>query len=72
MTPESNKSTNVHVPFRLVRRGGRKEMLVPEGAQVPRKPQTALVKAPEVTLARVLEPVPGEWAEQTRHFHDPV
>jgi hypothetical protein len=39
------ETVTVHVPFRLVRRGGRKEMLVPEGAQVPRKPQTALVKA---------------------------
>jgi hypothetical protein len=35
----------VHVPFRLVKRGGRKEMQLPEGAAHPRKPDSALIKA---------------------------
>ena len=35
----------IHVPFRIVKRGGRKEMVLPEGAaQVP-KPDNTLVKA---------------------------
>ncbi len=35
----------VHVPFRVAKRGGRKEMLLPEGAAPPRQPDNALVKA---------------------------
>ncbi|TVS11561.1 MAG: hypothetical protein EA424_23675 [Planctomycetaceae bacterium] len=35
----------VHVPFRVVKRGGRKEMQLPEGAAHPRKPDSALIKA---------------------------
>ncbi|MDP2738631.1 MAG: hypothetical protein Q8O82_07995 [Pseudorhodobacter sp.] len=35
----------VHVPFRLVKRGGRKEMVLPEGAQLRRKTDDTLVKA---------------------------
>jgi hypothetical protein len=35
----------LHVPFRLVKRGGRKEMQLPEGAARPRKPDSALIKA---------------------------
>lgn len=35
----------VHVPFRLVKRGGRKEMQLPEGATQPRGPDNTLVKA---------------------------
>jgi hypothetical protein len=35
----------VHVPFRLVKRGGRKEMHLPPGVQSPRKADIALVKA---------------------------
>ena len=110
----------LHVPFRLLKRGGRKEMLIPEGAAQPRRTDSTLVKAlarafrwkrmlesgefttiaelaareaipstymarvlrltllapdiveaildgrqePEVTLARVLEPLPMEWAQQ--------
>jgi hypothetical protein len=117
----------LHPCFRIVKRGGRKEMQLPEGAMPSRRRDSTLVKAlarafrwkrmlesgefatiaelaereriapsymtrvlrltllapdiveaildgrqgSEVTLARVLEPVPGEWAEQRRHFYDP-
>lgn len=35
----------VHVPFRIVKRGGRKEMQMPEGTMQPRKADNTLVKA---------------------------
>ncbi|MEH0073510.1 hypothetical protein V6L76_02825 [Pannonibacter sp. Pt2] len=35
----------IHVPFRVVKRGGRKEMVLPEGAAQARKPDNTLVKA---------------------------
>ena len=35
----------LHVPFRVVKRGGRKEMQLPEGAAQPRRTDGALVKA---------------------------
>lgn len=35
----------IHVPFRVVKRGGRKEMILPEGASQSRKPDNTLVKA---------------------------
>jgi len=35
----------VHVPFRLVKRGGRKEIVLPEGAQLRRTADDTLVKA---------------------------
>lgn len=35
----------IHVPFQLVRRGGRKEMQLPEGVAQTRKPDNTLVKA---------------------------
>ncbi|KGJ09591.1 hypothetical protein [Paracoccus sphaerophysae] len=38
-------TVTIHVPFRLVKRGGRKEMQLPEGASTPRRPDDALVKA---------------------------
>ena len=113
-------TVTLHVPFRIVKRGGRKEMRLPAGAALPRQADNALVKAlarafrwkrmldsgefttvgelaqregiavsyltrvlrltllapdiveaildgrqgPEVTLARVLEPFPVEWAKQ--------
>ena len=38
-------TVTIHVPFRIVKRGGRKEMLLPEGAPVQRRPDDALVKA---------------------------
>ena len=117
-------TVTIHVPFRLVKRGGRKEMQLPEGASTPRRPDDALVKALarayrwkrmlesgeftsiselaeregitvsyltrllrmtllapdlvgaildgrqglEVTLARLMEPFPAEWADQTLAF----
>lgn len=35
----------LHVPFRIVKRGGRKEMQMPEGAAQPRRTDSSLVKA---------------------------
>lgn len=35
----------IHVPFRIVKRGGRKEMVLPEGAAPPRKMDSTLIKA---------------------------
>lgn len=35
----------IQVPFRVVKRGGRKEMHLPEGAAASRKPDSTLVKA---------------------------
>jgi hypothetical protein len=35
----------VHVPFRIVKRGGRKEMQLPEGTTQPRRTDNTLVKA---------------------------
>ena len=117
-------TVTIHVPFRLVKRGGRKEMQLPEGATQSQRTDSTLVKAlarafrwkrmlesgeyatiaelaeregiapsyvtrvlrltllapdiveaildgkqgPEVTLARVLEPFPVEWAIQTEHL----
>ena len=110
----------VHVPFSLVKRGGRKEMQLPEGGTPPARADSTLVKALarafrwkrmlesgefatiaelaeregiapsymtrvlrltllapdiveaildgrqglEVTLARLMEPLPAEWTEQ--------
>ena len=118
------ETVTLHVPFRIVKRGGRKEMQLPEGATQPHRADSSLVKAlarafrwkrmlesgeyatiaelaeregiapsymtrvlrltllapdiveailngkrgPEVTLARVLEPFPVEWAIQTEHL----
>ena len=39
------ETVTLHVPFRIVKRGGRKEMRLPHGAAQPRKPDSALVKA---------------------------
>ena len=114
------ETVTLHVPFRIVKRGGRKEMQLPEGGVQPRRADNTLVKAlarafrwkrmlesgeyatiaelaeregiapsymtrvlrlmllapdiveaildgkhaPEVTLARVLEPFPAEWQMQ--------
>lgn len=35
----------LHVPFRVMKRGGRKEMQLPEGTAQPRKPDNSLIKA---------------------------
>src|SRR5690606_30814047 len=38
-------TVTVHVPFRIVKRGGRKEMQMPEGATHSRRTDNTLVKA---------------------------
>lgn len=47
MTPATSipDTVTVHVPFRLVKRGGRKEMQLPEGTTQLRKADNTLVKA---------------------------
>ena len=118
------ETVTLHVPFRIVKRGGRKEMYLPENAPQQRGTDATLVKAlarafrwkrmlesgefltikelaeregiapsymtrvmrltllapdlvevildgkqgPEVTLARLLESFPVEWAIQPDHF----
>lgn len=118
------ETVTLHVPFRIVKRGGRKEMQLPDGAAQPRRTDSALIKAlarafrwkrmlesgeyatiaelaerdgiapsymtrvlrltllapdmveaildgkhgPEITLARLLEPLPLIWASQPEHF----
>lgn len=39
------EAVTIHVPFRIVKRGGRMEMVLPEGAAPPRKTDSTLVKA---------------------------
>ncbi|WP_028029946.1 hypothetical protein [Gemmobacter nectariphilus] len=39
------ETVTLHVPFRIVKRGGKKEMQMPEGATQPRRTDNALVKA---------------------------
>jgi hypothetical protein len=39
------ETVTLHVPFRIVKRGGRKEMQMPEGAAQPLRTDSALVKA---------------------------
>ncbi len=39
------KTVTLHVPFRIVKRGGRKEMQMPDGAALPRSTDSTLVKA---------------------------
>ncbi|WP_425099305.1 hypothetical protein [Tropicibacter sp. S64] len=39
------ETVTLHVPFKLVKRGGRKEMQMPEGAAQPRRTDNTLVKA---------------------------
>lgn len=38
-------TVTIHVPFRLVKRGGRKEMVLPADVPTQRRPDDALVKA---------------------------
>jgi len=38
-------TVTLHVPFRVVKRGGRKEMQLPEGATQSRRPDSTLIKA---------------------------
>lgn len=121
------ETMTLHVPFRFVKRGGRKEMQLPEGASQRRKPDSALIKAlarafrwkrmlvsgefttiaelaeregiapsymtrvlrltllapciieaildgtqgPEVTLARLMQPLSLEWAAQGSSLRQP-
>ena len=44
-TPPVPETVTIHVPFRLVKRGGRKEMQLPEGSAQTRKTDNRLVKA---------------------------
>jgi len=44
ITPIPNTVT-LHVPFRVVKRGGRKEMQLPDGAMPTRRTDSTLVKA---------------------------
>lgn len=44
-TPLVPETVTIHVPFRLVKRGGRKEMHLPEGAPYSRRTDSTLVKA---------------------------
>jgi len=118
------ETVTLHVPFRVVKRGGRKEMRLPEGAAPPSRTDGTLVKAlarafrwkrmlesgefatiaelaeregiaqsymtrvlrltllapdtveaildgrlrAEVTLARVMEPFPHAWPQQSPYF----
>lgn len=39
------ETVTIHVPFRIVKRGGRKEMQMPEGATPSRRTDNTLVKA---------------------------
>jgi hypothetical protein len=39
------ETVTLHVPFRIVKRGGRKEMQMPESATQPRRTDNTLVKA---------------------------
>jgi hypothetical protein len=39
------ETVTLHVPFRIVKRGGRKEMVLPEGATLLRRTDNTLVKA---------------------------
>lgn len=39
------ETVTIHVPFRIVKRGGRKEMQMPEGATLLRRTDNKLVKA---------------------------
>jgi len=39
------ETVTLHVPFRIVKRGGRKEMQTPDGAAQPRRTDNPLVKA---------------------------
>uniref|UniRef100_UPI0037C9AA70 hypothetical protein n=1 Tax=Roseovarius salis TaxID=3376063 RepID=UPI0037C9AA70 len=39
------ETVTLHVPFRIVKRSGRKEMQLPEGAAQPRRTDNTLIKA---------------------------
>lgn len=39
------ETVTIHVPFRIVKRGGRKEMMLPENTPAQSRPDDALIKA---------------------------
>lgn len=41
----TSETVTLHVPFRIVKRGGRKAMQMPDGAAQPRRTDSTLVKA---------------------------
>lgn len=43
--PPIPETMTLHVPFRIVKRGGRKEMQLPHGVRPDRRPDSTLVKA---------------------------
>lgn len=46
MKPAATPDTiRLHVPFRLVKRGGRKEVQLPDGVPVPQRTDSTLIKA---------------------------
>ena len=45
MTRVAHDTVTVHVPFRVVKRGGRKEVQLPDGAPAQRKTDNTLIKA---------------------------
>jgi len=45
MTRATPDTITLHVPFRVVKRGGRKEVQLPDGAPIQRKTDNTLVKA---------------------------
>ena len=45
MTRPAADTVTLHVPLRIVRRGGRKAIALPDGAPTSRRPDDALVKA---------------------------
>ncbi len=45
MTRATPDTITLHVPFRVVKRGGRKEVQLPDGAPVQRRTDSPLVKA---------------------------
>ena len=44
-TKQPPETVTVHIPFRIVKRGGRKEMQLPDGTAPPRRTDNTLVKA---------------------------
>jgi len=59
LTPET---VTLHVPFRVEKRGGRKEMQLPEGAAQPRRTKSTLVNALARNFRWKRMPVSGGFA----------
>lgn len=45
MTRVTHDTVTIHVPFRVVKRGGRKEVQLPDGVPIQRKTDNTLIKA---------------------------